>query len=146
MTVFSQITAFLLATELIAPQIGAALMTINPWIPFLVSTAIAAISVIRGVLLFPTINVQTESHPALPQEQQPARGRYPSERIRGFYQQLSQNKNVAFIVVSFFVTLLGTSAFAVLLQYMAKRFHVTYVEVRSSNALQTFGRLGNAKH
>ncbi|KAF5864590.1 hypothetical protein ETB97_007148 [Aspergillus alliaceus] len=41
--VFSQMTAVVLTTELIAPPIGATLMTITPWIPFLASSVIAAI-------------------------------------------------------------------------------------------------------
>ncbi|KAE8380420.1 major facilitator superfamily domain-containing protein [Aspergillus bertholletiae] len=126
--IFSQMTAVILTTELIAPPIGAALMAINPWIPFLTSSGIAAISVIWGVLFFPETHIQTD------QASTPV-NKHPSSRIgdalqtiQEFYGQLSQNKNVAFVVASFSVALLGTHAFGLLLQYMSKRFHMSYAE------------------
>ncbi|KAB8245009.1 MFS multidrug transporter [Aspergillus flavus] len=126
--VFSQMTAVILTTELIAPPIGAALMTINAWIPFLASSVIAAISVIWAVFFFPAIRNRTEPASTTAHEEQPARTWYALERIRQFYNQLVQNRNAALVVASFFVTLLGTHAFGVLLQYVSKRFHISYAE------------------
>lgn len=126
-------TAVILTTELIAPPIGAALMTINPWIPFLASSVIAAISVIWAVFFFPAIRNRTEPASTTAHEEQPARTWYALERIRQFYNQLVQNRNAALVVASFFVTLLGTHAFGVLLQYISKRFHISYAEVRTSD-------------
>lgn len=47
-------------------------------------------------------------------------------RVQG---ELDQSINVAFVVVCFFVTLLGMHAFGVLLQYVSKRFHLFIAEV-----------------
>lgn len=126
-------TAVILTTELIAPPIGAALMTINAWIPFLASSVIAAISVIWAVFFSPAIRNRTEPASTTAHEEQPARTWYALERIRQFYNQLVQNRNAALVVASFFVTLLGTHAFGVLLQYVSKRFHISYAEVRTSD-------------
>lgn len=130
-TVFSQMTAVILTTELIAPPVGAALMTKSPWIPFLASTVIAATSVIWGVLFFPAIHNQTKPTSTSSDEERPVRTWYVSEKIRELYEHLSHNKNAALVVVSFFVTLVGTHAFALLLQYISKRFHLSYAEVCS---------------
>lgn len=138
-------TAVILATELIAPPVGAALMTRNPWIPFLASSVIAAISVIWGVLFFPAIQNQTESSSTSCHEQRPVRTWYVSERIRELYEQLSRNKNAALVVVSFFVILVGTHAFGLLLQYISKRFHVSYAEVCSLGVFYIYGSIVNAE-
>ncbi|CAI7635910.1 unnamed protein product [Penicillium palitans] len=127
-TVFSQMTAVILTTELIAPPVGAALMTRSPWVPFLTSTVIAAASVIWGVLFFPAIHNQTKPSSTSSDEERPVRTWYVSEKIRELYEHISQNKNAALVVVSFFVALVGTHAFALLLQYISKRFHVSYAE------------------
>ncbi|KGO47973.1 Major facilitator superfamily domain, general substrate transporter [Penicillium expansum] len=127
-TVFSHMTAVILATELIAPPVGAALMKKNPWIPFLASSVIAATSIIWALLFFPAIQTQAKPTSTPSYDQPPVRNWYASGRIRDLYEQLSRNKNAALVVVSFFVTLVGTHAFALLLQYISKRFHVSYAE------------------
>lgn len=58
--VVSQMTAVILATELIAPPLGAALMTVIPWIPFLASSAVTAI-VNWELYFFSVIHHRTES-------------------------------------------------------------------------------------
>lgn len=137
-TVFSQMTAVILTTELIAPPVGAALMTKSPWIPFLASTVIAATSFIWGVLFFPAIHNQTKPSSISSDEERPVRTWYVSEKIRELYEHISQNKDVALVVVSFFVTLVGTHAFALLLQYISKRFHVSYAEVCSPGTFHLY--------
>ncbi|KAE8336154.1 hypothetical protein BDV24DRAFT_168496 [Aspergillus arachidicola] len=122
--VFSQMTAVILTTELIAPPIGAALMTISPWIPFLASYVIAAISVIWAVFLFPAIRNRTEPASTTAHEEQPDRTWYVLERITQFYSQLAQNRIVALVVASFFVALLG----------------ISYTEVRNLDDLQVPGQ------
>ena len=138
-------TAVILATELIAPPVGAALMKKNPWAPFLASSVIAIFSVLWGVLFFPAIYNQAKPASTSGHEQPPVRAWYASEGIQELYEQLSQNKNAALVVVSFFVTLVGTHAFALLLQYISKRFHTSYAEVRSLLSSQTFEPLVNAE-
>lgn len=145
-TVFSQMTAVILATELIAPPVGAALMKKNPWIPFLASSVIAATSIIWALLFFPAIQTQAKPTSTPSYDQPPVRNWYASERIRDLYEQLSRNKNAALVVVSFFVTLVGTHAFALLLQYISKRFHVSYAEVCSLCGFYTQESILNTNH
>lgn len=144
-TVFSQMTAVILTTELIAPPVGAALMAKSPWIPFLTSTVIAAASVVWGVLFFPAIHNQTKPSATSSDEERPVRTWYVSEKIRELYEHISQNKNAALVVVSFFVTLVGTHAFALLLQYISKRFHVSYAEVCSPGAFHIYESIVHAE-
>ncbi|PYH86731.1 MFS general substrate transporter [Aspergillus uvarum CBS 121591] len=109
--IFSYMTAVAMVSDIIAPPIGAALMSIDPWVPFLGASAVGVIA-----FLWRLGNDQSSTTwPAI-------------SRVRPFIKWLSRNGNVLLVVFGFFIALLGRQSFAVLLQYTSKRFHVSYAE------------------
>ncbi|PYI35294.1 MFS multidrug transporter [Aspergillus indologenus CBS 114.80] len=129
-TVFSYMTAVAMVSDIIAPPIGAALMSIDPWVPFLGASAVGVIAFLWGLFLFPRLyNSQiTHSEPGPLGNGQSSTTLPAISRVRPFIKWLSRNGNVLLVVFGFFIALLGRQAFAVLLQYTSKRFHVSYAE------------------
>lgn len=148
-TAFSQIQAGKLLSESLSIPLGAALMSINPWIPFLGSSVILALSICLTAIFVPETSTTLKRKPTSQRSegdsiisqhdsQAPSRPFLVRmwEEALGIIQQdyaiVKQNSRVALILLSFFVSDLGSQVGVVLLQYTSEKFHWSFTKVRDS--------------
>ncbi|KAJ6007920.1 hypothetical protein N7540_011896 [Penicillium herquei] len=112
-TVFSQMTAVILTTELIGPPIGAMLMA--------------------KILGYPSSH---HLQSLQSQSSGPLHLASSSLFITDIFGELWRDRDFALVVACLFVSLLGTQTFGLLLQYVTKRFHISYAEASYAYSLR----------
>jgi hypothetical protein len=128
-TVFFQLTAVFLGSQMIAGPLGGAMLIWDPWIPLLVALAILSLSNLM-VLAFPeTVHVHDRKKP---QEEQHGDGddvprftklwRKACDGLAEVGAFVLGNKSVAFLMLSLVFAVLGRYVGELLLQYATDRY------------------------
>lgn len=144
-TIFFQLQAIELASELIAPPIGSLLMARNLWSPMFVGLAIQSAGI--GITLimpetrefFKSIKHKESSDPI---EIQPIftnkdedadtpLGKMPS-RLKDYREALAffRDWNIFLLLLTFLICIIGQRSIQLLLQYVSKRYGWTLAHVR----------------
>ena len=138
-TIFFQIQAAVLVSELLAPPIGSVLMTRNLWLPMFLGLAIQAFCIGVALLIpetrgFPTSSEATpaasseEVEPCISEVEEEEQGRAEGiklsqlERFRDAIKFLQYNWDVALLVLTFLIASIGRQSMSVFLQYVSKRY------------------------
>jgi hypothetical protein len=141
-TAFSQVQAGKLLSESLSIQLGAALMSINPWIPFLGSSIILIIGICLTAIFVPETSTTLktdqvcEGTSIISQDQVPSKPLAVRMReeallvIQRDYAIVKHNFRMVLMLSSFFVFDLGTQVELVLLQYSSEKFHWSFAKVR----------------
>ncbi|KAE8380876.1 major facilitator superfamily domain-containing protein [Aspergillus bertholletiae] len=137
---FSGVHAAVLVAELIAVPAGAALMSINAWVPIFGASMLLAMGILLACVLVPN------SHPAMSRSDQDLNNKYSatpssaqeaqatvSTRIKEYvYRSVNElrnnrgwlrNRNILLVTASFFVCQLGRQITSITLQFAAAKFH-----------------------
>ena len=128
-TVFFQLTAVFLGSQMIAGPLGGAMLIWDPWIPLLVALAILIISNLM-ILAFPeTVHVHDRKRPAVEQHgdgddvpRATKLWRKASEGLAEVWDFVLGNKSVAFLMLSLVFVVLGRYVGELLLQYATDRY------------------------
>lgn len=156
-TIFFQIQAAVLISELSAPPIGSVLMTHNLWLPMFLGLAIQAFCIGVALLIPETRGffTSTEVTPVVsPEEIEPcisakdnaeeeemrAEGMKlsPIEQFREAIKFLQHNWAVTLLVLTFLIASIGRQSMSVFLQYVSKR----YGWILANVSTRSFSRVG----
>lgn len=154
-TIFFQLQAIELASELIAPPIGSLLMGRNLWSPMFVGLAIQSAGI--GITLimpetrefFKSIKYKdssdpTEIQPILSSDNEDADtplGKMPS-RLKDYREALTffQDWNIFLLLLTFLICIIGQRSIQLLLQYVSKRYGWTLAHVRPPVSTRAFSQ------
>ncbi|KAL2016178.1 hypothetical protein VTK56DRAFT_4096 [Thermocarpiscus australiensis] len=146
-TVFLQVGAVFLGSQMIAGPLGGVLMVWNPWIPLLLALAILALSNLLVVLAFPeTVHVHDgrESRGDRNDDGVPNMAKLWQKARAGLadvWDFVLANKSVAFLMLSLVFVFLGRFVGELLLQYATERYHWTWSTASIVLAIRSAGSL-----
>lgn len=136
---FAQLQAAALVSEVVATPISAALMSVSPWLPFLIGLGLAFLGTSLGLWVPETlqrkVNEDTEAHVnssatddhSLPISLLDRLSDMSSGLVKSV-KVLGKDVNVILILVVFLVSYLGKQAIMLILQYASKRYNWTIAE------------------
>ncbi|KAE8351280.1 major facilitator superfamily domain-containing protein [Aspergillus coremiiformis] len=132
---FSGVHAAVLVAELIAVPAGAALMSVDVWVPVFGASVLMLVGIFLASVLVPNL------HPALSKQDRGAAderpdGLSPAPRMMAYVRQSvadlrqnagwMRNRSILLVTGSFFVCQLGRQITGITLQYAAAKFHWTF--------------------
>ncbi|KAL2161020.1 hypothetical protein VTH06DRAFT_8733 [Thermothelomyces fergusii] len=128
-TVFFQIAAVFLASQMIAGPLGGAMLLWDPWIPLLVSLLVLILAAL-SVLIFPeTVYLHdgkgSREEPGLVGNDAPGMAKLVRRAREGFLDLRAfvfGNRSIVFLLLSFVFVILGRYAGEILLQYSTDRY------------------------
>jgi hypothetical protein len=141
---FSYLHAAALVAETLTVPISAFLMTVDPWIPFLMGPAVMIIIILLTMALIPSIRVSDIDSPVNRHETPTIADQDHDADLEALPSHDEQHLNpktnsttgsmksfwtLSCIVILFLTASLGRQSMSVLLQYVTKRFHWTYAKV-----------------
>jgi hypothetical protein len=142
---FSYLHAAALVAETLTVPISAFLMTVNPWIPFLMGPAVMVIIILLTMTLLPGTRANDENepvdsldNPATTTQDHNANleaaltshdEQHLIPKVDSTTRSLTSVWTMSCIILLFLTASLGRQSMGVLLQYVTKRFHWTYAKV-----------------
>jgi hypothetical protein len=113
--------------ETLTVPISAFLMTVNPWIPFIMGPAVMVIIILLTMILIPGIRESDEDGP-IESLGNPATANQDHDAN---LEALTSHGvwTLSCIVLLFLTASIGRQSMGILLQYVTKRFHWTYAKV-----------------
>lgn len=131
---FSAFSAAVLISEAIATPISASLMSISPWLPYMIAFAMSFVGLFVALWLPETLkgkSVLTDDQPSINEDHESDHGLLAHlQKLREVGDFVRKNLNVFLILLCFFVASLGRQAIPLILQYGPKRFGWTIAKVR----------------
>jgi MFS family permease len=147
-TVFFQITAVFLATQLVAGLLGGAMLLRGPWFPLLAALVILVIAAVT-VLAFPE-TVHVHGGKGVQEEERADVDGTPTMRklwrkavasLVDVWDFVLSNRSVAVLMLSLTFVVLGRYVGELLLQYSRARYHWTWTRAQTVLAIRNAGSL-----
>ncbi|KAL3421494.1 ATP synthase F0 [Phlyctema vagabunda] len=143
-TAFSQLQAAALISEVVATPVSAALMSVDPWLPFLIGFGLTITGALLALLIPETLVIKQKARSTIPTGQvnevaaSSSEPTAPHSLVGSVWKELKilghsaaglwKDLNVILILVVFFVSYLGRQSVTLILQYASKRYHWTIAE------------------
>jgi hypothetical protein len=147
-TVFFQLTAFFLTSEMVAGPIGGAMLTWDPWLPLLVALALLIVGNLSYFVFPETLHVH---HRKATGEAQDADGegasgaaklwRKARNGLAEVWDFVLGNQKLAFLMMSLVFVVLGRFVGEILLQYATDRYHWSWSFASMVLAIRNAGSL-----
>ena len=131
-----------------ATPLSAALMSKNPWIPFILSSIIQFIGFLLAFSIPETLSIdkQTQRNPMQAEEAEASQNSKTNSlrsRLLGLFQDGSKKdrskwmgSNVQLLLFAFFVTTLSKQSMQLLLQYVSKRYNWSFAQASTALILR----------